>query len=130
MKVKYGKGKTEYGPGVEIKLTGSEVAVAIYTYLAAHRVHIRGAATISVNGELCKKGSIYVDPSGFVVANGKGFSGRGEDVKIRDSVKVERDLINTLQDILNLSFEDLENGNYDDIKFLKDNAKRLLEDEK
>ena len=78
MKIKYGNGKTEYGNGVNIKLTGSEVAMAIYAYLTAHGVYISGAATIRVNGELCKKGSIYVDPSGEVVANGKRYSGRGK----------------------------------------------------
>ena len=29
MEIKYGKGTTEFGPGVEIALTGDEVAVAI-----------------------------------------------------------------------------------------------------
>lgn len=79
MKVEYGEGKTEYGPGVSIKLTGNEVAMAIYTYLTAHSVHISGPATITVNGKLCKKGSVYVDPSGFVVTNGKKYSGRGDE---------------------------------------------------
>lgn len=78
MKVKYGKGKTEYGPGVDIKLTGTEVAMAIYTYLTAHDVHIIGAATIRVNGKMIKKGGIYVDPSGSVVKNGKKFNGNGK----------------------------------------------------
>jgi len=78
MKVKYGNGKTEYGTGVDIKLTGSEVAMAIYTYLTAHGVHVSGAATVKVNGELCKKGSIYVDPSGEVVYKGKRYCGRGK----------------------------------------------------
>jgi len=77
MKVKYGKGKTEYGPGVEIELTGDEVAVAIDAYLVAHRIHINGPRTIWVNGDLCESGSIYVDPSGEVIADGKGFSGSG-----------------------------------------------------
>ena len=77
MKVKYGKGKTKYGPGVEIELTGDEVATAIDAYLAAHNIRINGPRTTSVNGNLCESGSIYVDPSGDVVANGKGFSGRG-----------------------------------------------------
>lgn len=79
MKIKFGKGKTEYGPGVEIKLSGNEVAKAIYTYLTAHDVHITGAATITMDGELLKKTKIYVDPSGNVVANGKGYSGRGKN---------------------------------------------------
>ena len=78
MKVKYGKGKTKYGPGVAIKLTGEEVARAIHAYLTAHNVHISGAATIKVNGLLCEKGYVYVDPSGFVVAKGKEYSGRGK----------------------------------------------------
>ncbi len=78
MEVYFGNGKTEYGTGVQIDLTGEEVARAIYAYLAAHNVHIQGAATITVNGELCEEGEIYVDPSGFVVANGKKWSGRGK----------------------------------------------------
>lgn len=81
MKVTYGKGITEFGPGVDIELTGQEVAIAIYTYLTAHRVHISGPATIRVNGRLCKSGSIYVDPSGEVVAEGKLYSGRGGRAK-------------------------------------------------
>ena len=67
MKIKYGKGTTQYGPGVQINLTGDEVAIAIYAYLTANNVHISGAATIRVNGKLCKKGEIYVDPSGYVI---------------------------------------------------------------
>jgi hypothetical protein len=77
MEVYHGNGKTEYGTGVQIDLTGNEVAMAIHTYLVAHDVHVRGAATIRVNGELCKDGGVYVDPSGFVVENGKKWSGRG-----------------------------------------------------
>jgi len=77
MKIKFGKGKTIYGPGVQINLTGNEVAMAIYTYLTAHNVHIDGAATIRVNGELCKGGEIYVDPGARVIAKGVGWNGRG-----------------------------------------------------
>lgn len=80
MEVKYGDGRTKYGPGVSINLTGDEVAVAIYTYLTAHGVHVRGPATIRVNGDLCNDGDVYVDPSGFVVAAGVHFSGRGPGV--------------------------------------------------
>lgn len=76
MKVKPGKGKTEYGPGVEINLTGNEVAIAIDAYLVAHGIIVDGPRTIRVNGELCKKGQIYVDPSGNVIEKGKGWSGR------------------------------------------------------
>jgi hypothetical protein len=77
MNVSFGHGKTEFGPGVQIDLTGPEVARAIYTYLTAHGVYINGAATITVNGELCEYGGVYVDPSGKVVANGEGYNGAG-----------------------------------------------------
>jgi hypothetical protein len=80
MEIQFGKGKTKYGPGVQIDLTGEEVAMAIYTYLTAHNVHIDGTATISVNGKLCQFGGIYVDPSARVIANGKEWNGKGEDV--------------------------------------------------
>lgn len=78
MKIKYGKGPTEYGPGVEIKLTGAEVAVAIDAYLVAHGIHVSGARTITVNGKLCEKGRVYVDPAGFVIKDGEKISGRGK----------------------------------------------------
>lgn len=77
MDVQFGKGKTEYGTGVQIDLTGDEVATAIDTYLVAHGIVIVGARTIRVNGELCKEGDIYVDPSGKVIASGVAWSGRG-----------------------------------------------------
>lgn len=77
MKIKFGKGKTEFGPGVEIKLSGSEVATAIDAYLVAHGVYVNGARTIRVNNELCEKGQVYVDPSGFIIADGVKWSGRG-----------------------------------------------------
>ncbi len=77
MDVRRGRGPTKYGPGVDIDLTGEEIATAIDAYLVAHDVHIRGARTITVNGELCERGNIYVDPSGFVVADGEKFNGDG-----------------------------------------------------
>lgn len=78
MKVKFGKGKTEFGPGVEINLTGDEVAIAIDAYLVAHDIHVFGPRTITVNGKLCEKGRVFVDPSGFVMANGKRYRGCGK----------------------------------------------------
>ena len=77
MEVKHGKGKTQYGPGVSIELTGDEVATAIDAWLVAHGVHVSGPRTITVNGELCNDGEVYVDPSGFVIAGGEKVSGRG-----------------------------------------------------
>lgn len=77
MKVRFGKGKTEYGPGVEIKLTGNEVASAIMAYLVAHEIYTFGPQTITVNDELCKSGSVYIDPSGCVMSEGKRFNGKG-----------------------------------------------------
>ena len=78
MNINYGKGLTKYGTGVQINLTGDEVATAIDAYLTAHNVYVSGARTIKVNGELIEEGYIYVDPSGFVIANGAKYSGRGE----------------------------------------------------
>ncbi len=75
--VKHGAGKTQYGPGVSIELTGDEVATAIAAYLVAHDINISGARTITVNGELCETGHVYVDPSGFVVSEGAKISGQG-----------------------------------------------------
>jgi len=79
MRIEYGKGSTEFGPGVNIELTGDEVAIAIDAYLVAHGVHVDGPRTVTVNGELCEHGRVYVDPSGFAVANGERFSGRGPE---------------------------------------------------
>ena len=77
MKVRYGKGTTEYGPGVIIELTGCDVATAIDAYLVARGIHISGPRTIGVNGKSCEYGSVYVDPSGFVIKKGRKYSGRG-----------------------------------------------------
>lgn len=79
MIVKHGNGCTKYGPGVSIELTGDEVATAIDAWLAALGVHVEGARTVTVNGRLCKFGSVYVDPSGFVIAGGKKLFGQGGD---------------------------------------------------
>jgi hypothetical protein len=77
MNIEYGNGKTEFGPGVEISLTGDEVALAIRAFLVARNIFIVGPSTTSVNGELIEDGSIYVDPSGKAIADGVEFSGRG-----------------------------------------------------
>lgn len=78
MNIKYGSGQSKYGPGVNIELDGDEVATAIYAYLVAHGVHVDGARTVTVNGELCNSGNVYVDPEGFVICEGERISGRGE----------------------------------------------------
>jgi len=78
MEIKFGKGKTEFGPGVQIVLTGNEVVLAIHAYLVAHNVFISGARTTFVNESLVNDGMIYVDPSGFVVSDGEEYSGRGD----------------------------------------------------
>lgn len=77
MIVKHGNGTTEYGPGVSIEMTGDEVATAIDAYLVAHGIYVDGPRTITVNGALCESGEVYVDPSGFAIANGVKYSGRG-----------------------------------------------------
>ena len=90
MKVEQGKGKTQYGPGVSIHLTGDEVARAIMAHLVAHGIFVSGPQTIRVNKELCVEGSIYVDPSGFVVANGVKMLGRGEKIMTRYRIKTDK----------------------------------------
>lgn len=76
MEIRHGKGTTIYGPGVEILLTGEEIALAISAFLVANGVNVQGPRTITVNNDFCEEGRIYVDPSGFV--EGKEFwSGRG-----------------------------------------------------
>lgn len=76
MKIKKGKGTTEYGKGVDIILSGEEVAIAIMTYLTAKGVYISGPKTITVNGELCKNGRVYIDPDGFCIdKKGKKWDG-------------------------------------------------------
>ena len=77
MEVKYGKGRTQFGPGVSIELSGEEVAAAIHAWLVAHGVYVSGPSTVTVNGDLCETGHVYVDPSGCVIDNGRKFSGRG-----------------------------------------------------
>lgn len=80
MIVKHGKGKTKYGPGVQITLTGNELATAIDAYLVAHGIVVRGPRTISINGEICRdcNSFIYIDPSGFVVSEGVRYNGSGD----------------------------------------------------
>jgi hypothetical protein len=80
MRIRYGKGTTEYGPGVDIQLTGDEVATAVMAWLVAHGVHVDGPRTVTVNGELCQRGRVYVDPEGFAITpRGRKFSGRGTE---------------------------------------------------
>ncbi len=76
MIVKKGGGRTEFGPGVLIELEGDEVARAIDSWLVGQGIHVSGPRTIRVNDELCESGSVYVDPSGFVItAKGKKIDG-------------------------------------------------------
>ena len=80
MNIKYGNGTTQYGPGVSIELDGNEVATAIDAWLVAHCVHVSGPRTITVNGELCEAGHIFVDPSGFVITpKGEKVAGGCDD---------------------------------------------------
>jgi hypothetical protein len=78
MKIAHGDGPTKYGPGVNIDLTGAEVARAIFAWLVAKGVHVDGPRTVTINGQLCEVGQVYVDPSGFVITSrGRKVSGRG-----------------------------------------------------
>ena len=51
--------------------------MAIDAFLVAHGIYVSGPRTVSVNDELCESGRVYVDPSGFVIADGEKHSGRG-----------------------------------------------------
>lgn len=82
MRVLRGNGTTQYGPGIQIDLSGYEIATAIDAYLVAHGVHVDGPRTITVRGELIEWGGVYVDPSGSVIHNGRrlnGATGEWED---------------------------------------------------
>ncbi len=77
MEIEHGNGKTEFGPGVNINLSGDEIATAIDAYLVAHNIYVNGPRSIFVNGKIIEEGYIYVDPSGIVIANDEKISGRG-----------------------------------------------------
>ena len=78
MRIKYGPGKTKYGPGVQIKLTPTEIVLAIHAYIMAHGVNIYGPRTTRIDGHLVRGGEIYVDPSGSVMCKGKRICGNGK----------------------------------------------------
>ena len=80
MEIQCGGDATEFGPGVSVRLTGDEVAMAIGAYLVAHGVHVSGPRTVLVNDALCTSGEVWIDPSGFAAANGLRLSGRGSNV--------------------------------------------------
>lgn len=77
MNIARGPGTTKYGPGVDILLSGEEVARAIAAYLVAHGVYVDGARTITVNGDLCERGRVYVDPGAAVIYEGRRWCGDG-----------------------------------------------------
>lgn len=79
MKIDYGSGKTEFGPGVQIDLSGTDLYYAIFAYLTSKKVIISGPVTVKINEQLLTEttASIYVDPSGFVRRKSKEYSGRG-----------------------------------------------------
>jgi hypothetical protein len=81
MQIKFGRGKTEFGPGVSIQLTAEEVATAIDAYIVAHGKSVHGPRTITTNGCLIDGCHIYVDPSGFLMHNGQKWTGRGEIIR-------------------------------------------------
>lgn len=84
MRIKKGSGSTKYGFGIEINLSGDEIACAIDAYLVSHDVNVDGPRTIKVNGELCKEGRVYVDPSGSVYTNGERIDGRTGSTELLD----------------------------------------------
>lgn len=90
MEIKRGEGTSEYGPGVKIHLSGDEVARAIGAWLVSQGVHISGPRTIRVNGELCKEGSVYIDPSGYLIdPDGERWDGGGGQATPTPSSKAQ-----------------------------------------
>ena len=86
MEIQYGRGETAYGPGVQIYLSGDELATAITAYLTAHDVNMFGARTVRVCGIAAGMTlvSVYVDPSGFVIEKGKKWDGKGPEGQTTD----------------------------------------------
>lgn len=78
MKVTLGRGKTEFGRGVDIILSGDEVAIAIDAYLVAHKVYVSGPRSVMVNEKLCVDGRVYVDPSGSVISENELINGNSK----------------------------------------------------
>ncbi len=65
--------KVGSGPGVRILLDGDEVARAIDHWLHACGVLVRGPRTIRVGDNRCEPAEVYVDPSGYVMFDGKRY---------------------------------------------------------
>jgi hypothetical protein len=79
MKITYGGDRLPLraGLGVDVELSGDEVATAVRAYLLSHGVYVQGPSTVTVNGELCREGRVYVDPVGCVLSGGHRFTPRG-----------------------------------------------------
>lgn len=82
MNIQFGNGKTPQGPGIQINLTGEEVATAIHDYIRAQNVIIDGPSTVMVNSELIRDGGIHVDPSGKVVTADVERSGKNRKILV------------------------------------------------
>lgn len=81
MKLDYGKGKTEFGPGVLIQLTGNELCRAIDAFIKDKGLEVKGPRTVRIAGHAATGASVYVDPAGLVIHKGKKYSGRGPSVR-------------------------------------------------
>lgn len=55
MNIRHGKGRTKYGPGVDILLTGNELAQAVLDYIAARGVDVTGPRTVTGRGPTQQK---------------------------------------------------------------------------
>jgi len=88
MEISLGNGKTKYGTGVQIDLTGEDLTNAIYQYLEKNDVYVDGAATIRVDGELCRDitAGMYVDPSANVTHLNKRYLGSGKVIDIEEKM--------------------------------------------
>jgi len=108
MEVKYHNITTKYGTGIEILLTGDEVATAIDSYLVSNRIAVDGPRTITVNGGLCERGRVFVDPSGKVITKDTVYDGQSKKdfVENFEDYSIPQNALDFLEDQYpHLSFE-------------------------
>lgn len=114
MKIGYGEGKTKYGSGVSIDLSGEDLASAIDLYIYSKGYYVEGARTITVKGELCEQANVYVDPSGFVIYNGERYDGSFKPSTINSLDLIERTIIT------GEGLYEIGSGHYIKIKYIED----------
>jgi hypothetical protein len=60
MNIKYGNTQSKRGHSIIIELDGAEVAEAIDAWIIGRGVYVSGERAVTVNGEICHTGQIYI----------------------------------------------------------------------